>query len=121
MSHAGTDDHLHGGKCSPKLSSRKVTSNFSTMVRWTTHTRDGIDTSVLSPSPPLFCLVWVPPPGMCVVVTVTPYPGELYILNKLLDAIIDVNGERSVGEQQKLFLVRETIEYLTLFAVLFWY
>lgn len=36
---------------------------------------------------------------------VIPYPGELYILNKLLDGIIDVNGERSVEEQQKLFVV----------------
>lgn len=37
--------------------------------------------------------------------TVIPYPGELYILNKLLDAIIDVNGESTVDEFQKLFMV----------------
>lgn len=36
---------------------------------------------------------------------VIPYPGELYILNKLLDAIIDVNGEQSVEDHQKLFMV----------------
>ena len=41
--------------------------------------------------------------------TVVPYPGELFILNKLLDAIIDVNGERSVNDPQKLFLVRHTM------------
>lgn len=38
---------------------------------------------------------------------VIPYPGELYILNKLLDGIIDVNGERSVDENQKLFVFHE--------------
>ncbi|CAM9890995.1 unnamed protein product [Ectocarpus fasciculatus] len=38
---------------------------------------------------------------------VIPYPGELYILNKLLDAIIDVNGEQSVEDHQKLFMFRE--------------
>lgn len=38
--------------------------------------------------------------------SVIPYPGELYILNKLLDAIIDVNGEQSVEDHQKLFMVR---------------
>ena len=37
---------------------------------------------------------------------VVPYPGEVYILNKILDAVIDVNGERSVDDAQKLFLVR---------------
>lgn len=37
--------------------------------------------------------------------TVIPYPGELYILNKLLDAIIDVNGEQAVDEHSKLFMV----------------
>lgn len=36
---------------------------------------------------------------------VIPYPGELYILNKLLDSIIDVNGEQSVEDHQKLFMV----------------
>lgn len=38
---------------------------------------------------------------------VIPYPGELYILNKLLDAIIDVNGEQAVDEHSKLFMFRE--------------
>eukprot|EP00903_Cladosiphon_okamuranus_P012882 g12030.t1 len=38
---------------------------------------------------------------------VIPYPGELYILNKLLDAIIDVNGEQAVDEYSKLFMFRE--------------
>ncbi|CAM9975265.1 unnamed protein product [Pylaiella littoralis] len=38
---------------------------------------------------------------------VIPYPGELYILNKLLDAVIDVNGEQSVDDHSKLFMFRE--------------
>lgn len=55
------------------------------------------------PSPPRFssscgCTYATTPP-------VIPYPGELYILNKLLDAIIDVNGEQSVEDHQKLFMV----------------
>lgn len=49
---------------------------------------------------------------------VIPYPGELYILNKLLDGIIDVNGERSVEEQQKLFVVGTVFDLAVRFVSL---
>ncbi|CAM9687160.1 unnamed protein product [Discosporangium mesarthrocarpum] len=38
---------------------------------------------------------------------VIPYPGELYILNKVIDAMLDVKGDKDVRDEDRLFTFME--------------